>query len=38
MLARGDMISLLRMLRKDRRLACAIGTTRAGTSTSITAY
>jgi L,D-peptidoglycan transpeptidase YkuD (ErfK/YbiS/YcfS/YnhG family) len=38
MLARGDMVTLLRLLRTGRRLSCAIGTTRAGTSTSITAY
>jgi L,D-peptidoglycan transpeptidase YkuD (ErfK/YbiS/YcfS/YnhG family) len=38
MLARKDMIALLRLLKADRRLACAIGTTRAGTATSITAY
>ena len=38
MLARGDMVTLLRLLRTGHRLSCAIGTTRAGTSTSITAY
>jgi L,D-peptidoglycan transpeptidase YkuD (ErfK/YbiS/YcfS/YnhG family) len=38
MLARTDMVSLLRLLRAGRRLTCAIGTTRAGTATSVTAY
>jgi hypothetical protein len=32
------MVTLLRLLRTGWRLSCAIGTTRAGTSTSITAY
>jgi L,D-peptidoglycan transpeptidase YkuD (ErfK/YbiS/YcfS/YnhG family) len=38
MLARDDMIALLRLLRSGRRLTCAIGTTAAGTPTSILAY
>jgi L,D-peptidoglycan transpeptidase YkuD (ErfK/YbiS/YcfS/YnhG family) len=38
MLARADIVTLLRMLRAGQRLTCAIGTTRAGTATSITAY
>jgi L,D-peptidoglycan transpeptidase YkuD (ErfK/YbiS/YcfS/YnhG family) len=38
MLARGDMVALLRLLRSGRRLTCAIGTTAAGTPTSILAY
>jgi len=38
MLARADMIALLRLLHSGQRLSCAIGTTRAGTATSITAY
>jgi L,D-peptidoglycan transpeptidase YkuD (ErfK/YbiS/YcfS/YnhG family) len=38
MVARTDMIALLRLLKAGRKLSCAIGTTRAGTPTSITAY
>ncbi len=38
MLARDDMIALLRLLRSGRRLTCAIGTTVPGTPTSILAY
>jgi L,D-peptidoglycan transpeptidase YkuD (ErfK/YbiS/YcfS/YnhG family) len=38
MLQRDDMIALLRLLRAGRRLTCAIGTTAAGTSTSILAF
>lgn len=38
MLARDDMIALLRLVRAGRRLTCAIGTTAAGTPTSILAY
>ena len=38
LLARSDMIALLRRLEPDRRLSCAIGTTRIGTETSIYQY
>jgi L,D-peptidoglycan transpeptidase YkuD (ErfK/YbiS/YcfS/YnhG family) len=38
MLARSEMIRLLRTLDPDARPACAIGTTRTGTATSIYAY
>ena len=38
MLARADMVALLRLLKAGRRLTCAIGTAGAGTPTSITAY
>lgn len=38
LLARSDMISLLRRLDAGERLSCAIGTTRSGTTTCVSEY